>query len=61
MNLTIGVCFIVPATLMDTALVWGYVTFGNTPAVEGVLDRSAVIAIIGYALIGLLRTAIKCT
>lgn len=59
--LVAGVCFIVPAALMVTALAWGYVTFGDTPAVEGLLYGivPAVIAIIGYALIGLLRTAIR--
>ncbi|MGH8880310.1 MAG: chromate transporter, partial [Stackebrandtia sp.] len=35
--LTAGVCFIVPAAVMVTALAWAYVTYGRTPAVEGVL------------------------
>lgn len=56
-----GVCFILPAALMVTALAWGYVTYGTTPAVEGLLYGvvPAVIAIIAHALFGLLRTVIK--
>ncbi|GIH28357.1 chromate transporter [Acrocarpospora phusangensis] len=56
-----GVCFIVPAALMVTALAWAYVTYGSTPEVEGILYGvvPAVIAIIVHALFGLLRTAIK--
>ncbi|MFG1706525.1 chromate efflux transporter [Nonomuraea sp. M3C6] len=56
-----GVCFILPAALIVTALAWGYVTYGNTPAVEGILYGivPAVIAIIAHALFGLLRTVIK--
>ncbi|MDF5755054.1 chromate efflux transporter [Spongiactinospora sp. TRM90649] len=56
-----GVCFILPAALMVTALAWAYVTYGTTPAVEGILYGivPAVIAIIAHALFGLLRTVIK--
>ncbi|MET8333919.1 chromate efflux transporter [Streptosporangium canum] len=56
-----GVCFILPAALMVTALAWAYVTYGHTPAAEGVLYGivPAVIAIIAHALFGLLRTVIK--
>ncbi|GAA0584323.1 chromate efflux transporter [Kribbella sandramycini] len=56
-----GVCFIVPAALIVTALAWLYVTFGETPAVTGVLYGivPAVVAIIAHALFGLLRTVIK--
>ncbi|WP_246059702.1 chromate efflux transporter [Herbidospora galbida] len=56
-----GVCFIVPAALMVTALAWVYVTYGDTPEIEGVLYGvvPAVIAIIAHALVGLMRTAIK--
>ncbi|MEV0195329.1 chromate efflux transporter [Nonomuraea sp. NPDC050691] len=59
--LAAGVCFILPAALMVTALAWAYVTYGSTPAVEGVLYGvvPAVIAIIAHALFGLLRTVIK--
>ncbi|GII83525.1 chromate transporter [Sphaerisporangium siamense] len=56
-----GVCFILPAALMVTALAWAYVTYGQTPAVEGILYGvvPAVIAIIAHALSGLLRTVVK--
>ncbi|MFI9561141.1 chromate efflux transporter [Nonomuraea endophytica] len=56
-----GICFILPAALMVTALAWGYVTYGSTPAVEGVLYGivPAVIAIVAHALFGLIRTVIK--
>ncbi|GAA3112547.1 chromate efflux transporter [Streptosporangium carneum] len=59
--LVAGVCFILPAALMVTALAWAYVTYGHTPAVEGILYGviPAVIAIIAHALFGLLRTVIK--
>ncbi|GLW07165.1 chromate transporter [Microtetraspora sp. NBRC 13810] len=56
-----GVCFILPAALMVTALAWAYVRYGETPAVAGILYGvvPAVIAIIAHALFGLLRTVIK--
>jgi chromate transporter len=59
--LAAGVCFILPAALIVTALAWAYVRFGDTPAVEGVLYGivPVVIAIIADALLGLLRTAVK--
>jgi chromate transporter len=59
--LAAGVCFILPAASIVTALAWAYVTFGDTPAVEGILYGivPAVIAIIAYALLGLLRTVVK--
>jgi chromate transport protein ChrA len=56
-----GACFILPAALMVTALAWAYVRFGDTPAVEGILYGivPVVIAIIVYAVIGLLRSVVK--
>jgi chromate transporter len=56
-----GVCFIVPAALMVTALAWAYVRYGDTPAMDGLLYGivPAVIGIIAYALIALLRTVIS--
>ncbi|MEQ4721794.1 chromate efflux transporter [Nonomuraea sp. B19D2] len=56
-----GVCFILPAALIVTALAWAYVTYGSTPAAGGVLYGvvPVVIAIIAHALFGLLRTVIK--
>lgn len=58
---TAGVAFILPAALLVTALAWAYVTYGDTPAVEGILYGivPVVIAIIVFALIGLLRTVVK--
>lgn len=59
--ITAGVCFIVPAALMVTVLAWAYVTYGDTPAVEGILYGivPAVIGIIIWALAALLRTVVK--
>lgn len=59
--LAAGICFILPAALIVTALAWAYVTYGDTPAVEGILYGivPTVIAIIAFALYGLLRTVIK--
>lgn len=56
-----GVCFILPAALMVTALAWVYVEHGETPAVEGVLYGilPVVIAIVAWALVGLLPTVVK--
>lgn len=56
-----GACFILPAALIVTALAWAYVTYGGTPAVEGILYGvvPVVIAIIAHALFGLLKTVIK--
>jgi chromate transporter len=59
--LAAGLCFILPAALIVTGLAWAYVTYGETPAVEGLLYGivPAVIAIIAYALFALFRTVIK--
>ena len=56
-----GVCFILPAALIVSALAWAYVHYGDTPAVEGLLYGivPAVIAIIVHALIGLARVVIR--
>ena len=55
-----GVCFILPAALMVAGLAWAYVEYGDTPAVEDLLYGvvPAVIAIIVFALVGLLRTVV---
>ena len=59
--LAAGICFILPAALMVTALAWAYVHFGSTPQVRGILYGvvPVVIAIIVHALLGLIRTAIR--
>jgi chromate transporter len=56
-----GVCFILPAAVIVTALAWAYVTYGDTPAVTGVLYGivPVVVAIIAHALLGLVRTVVK--
>lgn len=57
---TAGVCFILPAAIMVTGLAWVYVTYGETPAVSGILYGviPVVIGIIAHALFGLSRTVI---
>ena len=56
-----GVCFILPAALIVTAIAWGYVRFGALPAVEGVLYgvKPVVIAVVAHALWKLARPAVK--
>jgi chromate transporter len=56
-----GVCFIVPAALIVGVLAWIYVTYGDTPALEGVLYgiKPVVIAIVAQALAKLIPTAAK--
>ena len=56
-----GICFILPAALMVTALAWAYVRFGTLPAVAGLLYgvKPAVIAIVLHALWDFARTAVK--
>jgi chromate transporter len=59
--LVAGVCFILPAALLTTALAWGYVRFGALPRVEHVLGgvKAVIIAVVVQALWSLARTAIK--
>ncbi len=56
-----GLCFILPAALVVTAIAWAYVRFGRLPAAGGVLYgiKAVVIAIVGQALVVFGRTAIK--
>jgi len=56
-----GLCFIMPAALMVTAIAWAYVRFGRLPAVSGVLYgiKAVIIAIVAQALVAFGRTAIK--
>lgn len=55
-----GVFFILPAALLVTALAWVYVRFGRTPVLTDLLQGvvPAVLAIILWALVPLLRTAL---
>lgn len=56
-----GVCFIAPAALIVGTLAWIYVTYGDTPALEGVLYgiKPVVIAIVAQALLRLVPTVAK--
>ena len=56
-----GVCFILPAVLIVTAIAWAYVRFGSLPEVSGILYgvKPVVIAVILQALWGLRRAAFK--
>lgn len=59
--LVAGVCFILPAALLVTGLAWAYVEYGDTPSMQHLLYGvvPAVMAIIVWALVGLLRTVVK--
>ncbi|HKX83328.1 MAG TPA: chromate efflux transporter [Pyrinomonadaceae bacterium] len=56
-----GVCFILPAALIVTAIAWAYVRYGTLPAAGFILYgiKPVVIAIILQALWGLAKTAVK--
>lgn len=56
-----GVCFILPASLIVTAIAWFYVAYGALPEVGFILYgiKPVIIAIVVQALWGLARTAIK--
>jgi chromate transporter len=59
--LVAGSCFILPATLIVTALAWAYVRYGSFPQTDALLYgvKPVVIAIILQALWGLGRAALK--
>jgi chromate transporter len=56
-----GVCFILPASIIVTALAWVYVQYGSLPQVVSILYgvKPVVIAIILQALWNLGRSAVK--
>lgn len=56
-----GVCFILPAALVVGVLAWLYVERGDTPVVRDVFTGAVpvVLAIIAWAVVPLLRTAVK--
>ena len=56
-----GVCFILPAALIVTAVAWGYVRYHSLPVVSGVLlgIKPVIVAVIFQAVSSLLRTAVK--
>jgi chromate transporter len=55
-----GVCFILPAALMVTALAAAYARAGRLPAVEALLHgvKPVVVAIVARALVGFFRSAL---
>lgn len=56
-----GLCFIAPAALIVGALAWVYVTYGGTPALEGVLYgiKPVVIGVVAHALATLIPTVAR--
>lgn len=56
-----GSCFILPASILVTALAWAYVRFGSLPEVFGILYgvKPVVIALIVQAVMKLGKTALK--
>lgn len=56
-----GTCFILPASILVTALAWAYVRFGSLPQVSGILYgvKPVVIALIVQAIMKLGKTAVK--
>ncbi|MFN0096877.1 MAG: chromate efflux transporter [Dehalococcoidia bacterium] len=56
-----GLAFILPAVAIVLALAWGYVRYGDRPAVEGLLFgvQPVVLAIIVQAIWGLRKAAVK--
>lgn len=56
-----GLCFILPAILMVTAIAWFYMKFGTIPAAVGILlgVRAVIVAVIAQALWSLGRSALK--
>ena len=59
--LVAGICFIVPAVVIVSAIAWAYVDYGTLPAVEGVLYgvNPVIIAVVVQALWVLGRAAAK--
>ena len=59
--LVAGSCFILPATLIVTAIAWAYVHFGTLPEAQALLYgiKPVIIAIVSLALWKLVRTAVK--
>ncbi len=59
--LVAGLCFILPAALLVTAIAASYVRFGRLPAVGGALHgvKAVIIAVIAQALVAFARTAVK--
>ena len=58
--LTAGVCFILPAVAITSAIAFSYVKYGSLPEMTPILDgiKPVVIAIIAAALLRLAKTAV---
>ncbi len=56
-----GLCFILPAALIVSAIAWAYARFGTLPAAHGLLRgvEPVVVAVIAQALWAFARTAVK--
>jgi len=56
-----GLCFILPAVAITLILAWAYVAYGSTPQGSAILYgvQPVIIAIVGQALWGLRRAALK--
>ena len=56
-----GACFILPASLIVSAIAWAYVRYGSLPAATGILYgvKPVVIGVVLQALWGLGHTAVK--
>lgn len=59
--LVAGICFILPAAFIVSAIAWMYVRYGALPEAEGILYgvKPVIIGVVLQALFGLGRTAIK--
>jgi chromate transporter len=59
--LVAGLCFILPAAVIVTAIAWGYVRFGNLPKTGVLLSgvKPVMVAVVVHALWGLARSALK--
>jgi chromate transporter len=59
--LVAGLCFVMPAALMVTAIAWAYVRFGRLPAAGGALHgiKAVIIVVVAQALLAFGRTALK--
>jgi chromate transporter len=59
--LVAGICFILPAAVIVTAIAWAYVQYGKLPKAEGLLYgvKPVIIAVVLQALWGLGRSALK--
>ena len=59
--LVAGVCFILPAALMVTAIAWVYMRYGTLPEAKGILYgvKPVIIAVVVQALWDLGKTALK--